>query len=210
MSRPVLSIERKIAMPQHAKSHSLGIVLASLLATSAFAGAAQAQTPASGGVAGGVRPQAVAAGWSVLLKVENPATGWKQRSVRFGLMPDAQVGYDRHDLPSMTPFSAPYLYIAFPHPEWGAKAGTYATDFRQPQSAFGATATSWKFDLHASPASGVVYLGWEGDPAVLQRSTVTDTQTGLVYKAADPALGARGIAVTVTAETRSFIWTFQP
>ena len=51
---------------------------------------------------------------------------------------------------------------------------------------------------------------WEGDPAVLQRSTVTDTQTGLVYKAADPALGARGIAVTVTAETRSFIWTFQP
>jgi len=196
MSRPVLSIERKIAMPQHAKSHSFGVVLAGLLAGAAFAGAADAQT--------------VPASWNVLLKVDNPATGWKQRSARLGVLPDAQVGYDRHDLPSMTPFSAPYLYIAFPHPEWGAKAGTYATDFRQPQSAFGATATSWKFDLHASPASGVVYLGWEGDPAVLQRSAVTDTQTGLVYKAADPALGARGIAVTVTAETRSFIWTFQP
>lgn len=205
MPRLALSTERKIAMPNARR-----IVLAGLLATGALAGAAHAQSTGGGSFAGGVRPQPVAAGWNVLLKVENPATGWKQRSVRLGLMPDAAVGYDRHDLPAMAPFSAPYLYIAFPHPEWGAKAGTYATDFRQPQSTFGANATSWKFDLHASPASGTVYLGWEGDPAVLQRSTVTDTVTGRVYKAADPALGTRGIAVAVTAETRSFIWTFQP
>lgn len=186
------SLERKIAMQQRARR----IVLASLLATGALAGAADAQTAASG--------------WNVLLKVDNPATGWKQRSTRLGLAPDATAGFDRYDLPAMTPFSSPYLYLAFPHPEWGAKAGNYATDFRPLKSAFDSSATSWKFDLHSSPASGTVYVSWEGDPAVLQRSTITDTQTGIVYKASDPALGGRGIQVAVTAETRSFVWTYRP
>lgn len=172
----------------------LGIVLA-------FVAAADAQSPA--------RPAVSAAqhDWNVLLKVRNEANGWFQASTRLGQMTAiAAPGFNPNDLPSLAPFSTPYLYISFPHPEWGAQAGDYATDFRP----FSATeAQSWTFQINANPTGGVVTLSWEADPAILARSTLTDVANNATINLGDAAY-AGGVPVNISAATQAYVWTYTP
>lgn len=178
-------------------SFKYGVAVAGLLALGAASSAAQAQAPSP-----------ATTGWNVLLKVFNPATGAQQRSARFGQMPGAAIGYDALDLPSKTPFSTPYLYISFPHTDWGAKAGYYATDFRAIQATRGMT-TSYRFYVYANPSGDTVRLSWEGDPQILQRSLLREESTGRIYQASDPAL-AGGINVTTSGERQLFVWVYRP
>jgi len=50
-------------------------------------------------------------------------------------------------------------------------------------------------------------LTWQGDPAILARSQLTDTLTGKVINPADPQW-AKGYPVTLTTSVRHFTWNY--
>ena len=92
----------------------------------------------------------------------------------------------------------------FPHPEWtSGKAGNYASDLR---SASGLPMV-WNVDLQADPVGSQVVLTWQGDPAILARSQLTDTLTGKVINPADPQW-AKGYPVTLTTSVRHLTWSY--
>jgi hypothetical protein len=147
--------------------------------------------------------------WQVRLQVENKVTGWQDTTNLLGQKATAQTGYDRHDLSEMAPFATPYLSLVFPHPEWLSspngqqRAGDYASDFR-PQSA---RPMDWTFELRGSPTGGKVFITWQADPAILQRSRLVDLQTGAVI---DPRAGryAQGYPVALKASPQRYQWRY--
>ena len=141
--------------------------------------------------------------WYVRLNVDNPKTGWKDHNTVLGQLVAAKDGYDASDLVEMTPFASPYLTLVFPHPEWGGKAGNYASDLR---SASGLP-TVWNVDLQADPVGSQVVLTWQGDPAILARSQLTDLLTGKVINPTDPQW-AKGYPVTLSTSVRHFTWSY--
>ncbi len=142
--------------------------------------------------------------WTIRLNVDNPKTGWKDHNSVLGQLLAAKDGYDATDLVEMAPFASPYLTLVFPHPEWGGgKAGNYASDLR---SASG-LATVWNVDLQADPVGSQVVLTWQGDPAILARSQLTDLLTGKVINPADPQW-AKGYPVTLSTSVRHFTWSY--
>ena len=142
--------------------------------------------------------------WHVRLNVDNPKTGWKDHNTVLGQLLTAKDGYDTADLVEMAPFASPYLTLVFPHPEWtGGKAGNYASDLR---SASGLPMV-WNVDLQADPVGSQVVLTWQGDPAILARSKLTDTLTGKVINPADPQW-AKGYPVTLTTSVRHLTWSY--
>ena len=142
--------------------------------------------------------------WHVRLNVDNPKTGWKDHNTVLGQLLTAKDGYDTADLVEMAPFASPYLTLVFPHPEWtGGKAGNYASDLR---SASGLPMV-WNVDLQADPVGSQVVLTWQGDPAILARSQLTDTLTGKVINPADPQW-AKGYPVTLTTSVRHLTWSY--
>jgi len=142
--------------------------------------------------------------WYVRLNVDNPKTGWKDHNTVLGQLLTAKDGYDTADLVEMAPFASPYLTLVFPHPEWtGGKAGNYASDLR---SASGLPMV-WNVDLQADPVGSQVVVTWQGDPAILARSQLTDTLTGKVINPADPQW-AKGYPVTLTTSVRHFTWRY--
>ncbi|MEK8095465.1 hypothetical protein WOC76_23685 [Methylocystis sp. IM3] len=141
-------------------------------------------------------------GWRVTLRVETPAKAVKARAT-LGQFPGSVVGYDGADLATMAPFAAPWLTLVFPHADWGAKAGDYATDFR----AFDNAPGQWLFEMRADRAGATVVLRWEGDPAILARSRLTDKFTGRVIDPTDPAY-ANGYPVTLNPAIRPFSWDY--
>jgi len=143
--------------------------------------------------------------WQVRLGVENRVTGWKDATNLVGQKLTAQTGYDRHDLIGMAPFAAPYLSLVFPHGDWSTlngqkRAGDYDTDFRPAQ---GNPATTWSFELRASPTGGKVFITWQGDPAILKRSRLVDLQTG---RTIDPTAKAyaQGYPVTLKSSVQRY------
>ncbi len=142
--------------------------------------------------------------WYVRLNVDNPKTGWKDHNAVLGQLLAAKDGYDTADLVEMTPFASPYLTLVFPHPEWtGGKAGNYASDLRSASGLPGV----WNVDLQADPVGSQVVLTWQGDPAILARSQLTDLLTGKVINPADPQW-AKGYPVTLTTSVRHFTWSY--
>lgn len=193
MTTPIVKIRNPLA--------ALNVALAGLAAVAALASAAWAQTPG--------RPvgSAVQFDWSVLLKARNDSTGLSHASTRLGEMAAVSAaGYNANDLPAPAPSSTPYLYISFPHPEWGANAGAYATDFR-PVSA--TQAQSWTFQLNANPPGGVATLSWEGDARILAGSTLTDVANKKTINVSDPAHAA-GVTVNVRSAAQTYVWTYTP
>ena len=151
----------------------------------------------------GPTASALAAGtreWFVRLKVENPATGARHDSVMLGQRAGASAGYDPSDLAGMAPFAAPYLMLSFPHPDWGDRKGDYATDFHPAE---GMKADRWDFEVRADPVGSKVVLGWEGDPAILQRSLLIDVEAGRTIV---PAAG--GYTLTLTGKSHRFTWRY--
>ena len=143
-----------------------------------------------------------AAGWKVRLRVENPKTGAKTRAL-LGQRPGAEPTYDPADLTALVPFASPYLTLVFPQPGWGANKGDYAADFRPADGA----PDQWNLELRSDPAGSQVVLRWEGDPAVLARSRLTDRQTGKVIDPSDPAY-ANGYPFSLTAKVRLLSWEY--
>ena len=141
--------------------------------------------------------------WYIRLKVDNPVTGWKDHGALLGQLTDAALGFDKHDVVKMAPFTAPYLTLVFPHPDWGVKAADYASDFHLVSN----TVDSWRFEVRSSPVGSIVFFSWEGDPALLSRSQLLEVATGKVINPTDPAWTAKGYPVTLNAPAQSYVWT---
>ncbi len=98
--------------------------------------------------------------WFVRLIAEAPAENLKDAGNVLGSLRSSSNDYDKHDLKELPPFTAPYLTIVFPHPEWGDKAGNYASDFHRTRH--WRLGDEWEFTVNASTADLEVTLTWEG------------------------------------------------
>ena len=148
--------------------------------------------------------------WYVRLIAEEPTRPMRDRNNVFGQSATAAVGHDPHDLPKMAPFSPPFLNVVFPHPDWGLKAGDYASDYRpnHHNQGRGLPAETWHFEIRTDRADYAVKLRWEGPPEILSRSVLVDDDTGIRYPASDPVILDKGIPLTMTAPIRHFTWVF--
>lgn len=152
--------------------------------------------------------------WSLRLGVDEPATGLKDHHNFLGQRLTALAGHDSADLIELPPYASPYLTLAFPHPEWGARAGDYATDFRPAQAPNrggkvrgGLPAADWNFTIRADRPGADVVLRWKGPPEILARSRLIDRATGRTLNP-NAASYADGYAVTLTNGSRNFTWRF--
>jgi len=151
------------------------------------------------------RSAALTSSWFVRLEVDDYEKGWKHHTTLLGQQAGASYVWDPQDLPAMPPFGSPYLYLTLPRPNWGAKAGDYATDFR-PAGAL--TAGEWPFELRASEVGSTVYLRREGDAAILRRSLLVNTATGATIRGDDPRWSGNGVPVRVAKTTQKFVWRY--
>ena len=151
-----------------------------------------------------VNPQTLAnpTDWYIRLKVNNLVTGWKDRGALLGQLSDAKTGFDAHDIPKMAPFTAPYLTLVFPHPDWGSNAGDYGSDFHPVDL----NAHSWSFEVRANPVGSKVFLSWEGSPELLKRSQLLEVATGKIILPTDPLWTMKGYPLTLNAPVQSYIW----
>ena len=150
-------------------------------------------------------PQPTTSEWWVSLKLKNHVNGGESGTVRLGQLGTAQTGYDAHDLPKLAPFAAPYLSLVFPHPDWDPKAGDYATDYRPTQ---GNQPQDWTFEVRADPATGVVFLSWEGDARKLKRMRLIDVQTGKTIQPAAKKWSRKGYPITLQNPVQRYIWRY--
>ena len=155
--------------------------------------------------AGHTQALATGAEWSLRLTVDNHVTGWQDHNSVLGQLANAAKGYDRHDLRELPPFAKPYLTLVFPHPDWGDRAGDYASDYRPAE---GLPPDRWTFEIHAQPVGSKVFLHWEGDPALLQRSRLINLQTGETLKPADSRWARKGYPVTLKTPVTRFVWRY--
>ena len=151
-----------------------------------------------------VNPQTLAKStdWYIRLKVNNLVTGWKDQGALLGQLSDAQTGFDAHDIAKMAPFTAPYLTLVFPHPEWGSNAGDYASDFHPVDL----NAHSWSFEVRANPVGSKVFLSWEGSPELLKRSQLIEVATGKIILPTDRLWAMKGYPITLKSAVQSYTW----
>jgi hypothetical protein len=159
--------------------------------------------------------QGLAAGreWYVRLLVDEPATGNRDHNSVPGQLCTAADGYDPCDLAELLPFGKPYLTLVFPHPEWGPKAGDYASDFRGAQKLNpqgrplpGLPAADWTFQVRADRPDTRVILRWEGDPAVLRNTQLLDSAVRKPIKLQDYP---QGYPLTLTGGSRTLTRRYQ-
>ncbi|QJD29876.1 hypothetical protein [Methylococcus geothermalis] len=92
----------------------------------------------------------------------------------------------------------------FPHPDWGAQAGDYASDYRPSQ---GLKPMRWDIEIRADQPGSEVRVSWQGDPRILARSRITDRASGRTYRATDPRL-ANGLAVFMADKVQRLTWRY--
>ncbi len=158
--------------------------------------------------------QALAEGreWYLRLKVDEPATGYKDHNNVLGQLLTAKDGYDPADLGELPPYAKPYLLLVFPRPAWGEDAGDYSSDYRTappiglrswPRS--GLPPADWRFEVRADRPNTPVVVNWEGPAAIVERSRLIDLATG---QSLNPRAYPQGYPVTLTAGTRAFVWRY--
>ncbi len=152
--------------------------------------------------------------WYLRLKVDEPATGYRDHNSVLGQLLTAQNGPDPHDLGELPPFATPYLTLVFPHPDWGTAAGDYASDYRAAQRlnsrgrpVAGLPAADWTFEIRTDRPGTPVVLTWEGPPEILQRSRLIDRATGRTLIPTAKAY-ATGYRVTLTSGKGTFTWRY--
>lgn len=150
--------------------------------------------------------------WYVQLWVDEPATGYQDHNSVLGQLLVAKDGYDPRDLAELPPFGKPYLTLAFPHPDWGPRAGDYASDFRGAQKLNakgrpipGLPAADWTFTVRVDRPGTPVLLRWVGDPAILRRTRLIDSA---VRKPIRPQDYPDGYPVTLSNGTATFTWRY--
>ncbi|MCP3961843.1 MAG: hypothetical protein GY719_28710 [bacterium] len=119
--------------------------------------------------------QSLRGGWFVRLAAE--VGDLSDDSAVFGQLASSAFGYDTHDLPKLAPFGNRYLTVVFPHPDWGDRAGDYATDFHGGADILG-QADAWTFEIQASSPGQKVTLSWEGPRWMRKRARLIDVETG--------------------------------
>jgi len=119
-----------------------------------------------------------------------------------GQLDEAACGRDSLDLKELPPYSAPYLTIVFPHPEWAGDDHDFTTDFRPPCAADPLCSTEWSFEVRTSEIGQPVTLRWEefGVQGVLGRCVLTDLVAGVTV----PMPAGGSYTFTPTAEVTSF------
>jgi hypothetical protein len=135
--------------------------------------------------------------WYVRLVAAAPAEGLKDGSHVLGQLRSSQQGYDAHDLQTMVPSHTPYLAIVFPHRNWGAKAGDYASDYHPVQ----AGADRWDFEVRTDNPRRKIELSWQATGNAPRNMSLRDTKTAAVI----PVQAGRYV-FTMGAQARSFTW----
>lgn len=125
--------------------------------------------------------------WFVRLIATMPDNGFEDRNCVFGQLPDSLFGYDDHDLRNLAPPFSPYMWVVFPHPEWGNRAGDYSSDFRSIRDDCKGH-NEWTFEIRTdvSLIGHKVMLRWEGDPEILKKSILVDAN-GRRVEVSDPS-----------------------
>ena len=138
-----------------------------------------------------------AANWFVRLIAESGSL--KDSHNVLGQLSDSVVEYDSHDLPELSPFSAPYLSIVFPRPDWGERSGDYTSDFHSQQTKI---KDEWYFEVLSSDPEATVTLTWEGEESLLEKALLVDAEPGKRF------LIKRGESYTFTMEgvRKGFWW----
>ena len=143
--------------------------------------------------------------WKVQLSVEIDAKSLRDTGNWLGQIPGAEIGFDPADLPELPPLT-PYLTLVFPHPEWAEQAGDYTTDYH-PAPYGDVAARTWTFEIRTDQVGQEVFLGWQGDPALLRRCTVTDVASGQVFELKSPRYRF-GMPVFMDSKVKQLIWRY--
>lgn len=153
--------------------------------------------------------------WNVRLIAEEPSLNLRNDDALFGQLDDARVSYDEYDLPTLPPDQGPpdlpadpatVLTVAFPHPDWGIRAGDYITDYRPTNR--GAPPASWRFEIRTDSLDRTVQLHWDGPAAVLKRSVLIDEDLNTQYRVGDRQYVEDGISVDMYRPVRHFTWRY--
>jgi hypothetical protein len=143
-------------------------------------------------------------------RAPGPQEGWYIRLIAesgerrddanvFGQLPDSKKGYDSHDLPELDPFGD-YLTVIFSHPDWGRRAGNYASDFHRLRGR--KTKDKWGFEVRSSEPGAEVTLSWEGAGDKLTHSTLVDRE---INERVHVVPGG-SYRFTMKGSSRSFVW----
>ena len=116
-----------------------------------------------------------------------------------GQLSDSVLGYDSHDLPELSAFSAPYLSIVFPHLDWGEQSGDRTSDYHSLQSKID---DQWYFEVVGSEVGSTVTLRWEGAESLLKKTILLEASTGKKIKVKP----GESYTFTMQSESEGFWW----
>jgi hypothetical protein len=135
--------------------------------------------------------------WYVRLIAAAPAERLKDSGHVLGQLRSSEQRYDAHDLEALAPSHTPYLTIVFPHWNWGAKAGDYASDYHPVKPG----ADTWEFEVRTDNPRRQIELSWQATGDAPMNMSLRDTKTGAVI----PVQAGRYV-FTMGAPARSFTW----
>lgn len=97
--------------------------------------------------------------WYVRLIAVAEDENLRDKNNVLGQLQDSVDHYDRHDLPELLPFAAPYLSLSFPHFDWGDKAGTFTSDYHFVRTG---DPDQWVFEIKSDDPYRDIDLYWDG------------------------------------------------
>ncbi|MGJ0507317.1 MAG: hypothetical protein ACR652_09305 [Methylocystis sp.] len=92
-----------------------------------------------------------------------------------------------------------FLYVTIPHPDWGAKAGDYVSDYRTP-SATGVSA--WSFVIHSDLVGATVRIRMQTDKQTFANCVLNDVSANRGYPLSMADFFA-GVSVTMDSTDKS-------
>jgi len=144
--------------------------------------------------------------WYVQLYASSADEQLKDNNSLLGQLQDSSNGSDNHDLEELPPFATPYLTVVFPHPEWEAQAGDYATDYHSTKH----KRHIWRFEIRTDKSDRDISLSWNSSHAPQKpKMWLVDSATGTVIKAQGKGKRAavNHYSFNMDGETvRSFYW----
>jgi hypothetical protein len=136
------------------------------------------------------------------LQLEVTSDRYSDPGNRIGRLAVGTDGADEYDLEELPPFSAPYLTLVLPHPEWATSAWSYTTDLRQARAGAGG---AWELEVR-SDIPREITLSWNAEQSVAQqllgRSRLVNVETA---ETVDPAT-APEYTFMMASETHRLRW----
>jgi hypothetical protein len=185
---------------------ALGRMADLVVAPARAAGGGKGKPPKDGNAGQERRTARLAAKeWYVRLIADWPEGNLKDRGNVLGELADSVPGYDLHDLEELSPFSAPYLTIVFPHDDWGERAGSYASDYRALKKNKN-EGDSWRFEVRSDQPGREITLRWAMQGDYPEAPTLIDLESGETV-AVDPTV-PDSYTFVMDAATHRFAWTY--